>query len=89
MVGLGSWVPGRQSNPRWPGETARAKGDDLARKLYFHNNDFALQARSAQVAADKNVLPCRWPLRGFYLDQAVAAAEIPVGLDEMQYLEEA
>ena len=39
------------------GATARAQNDAMARALYFRENDFAVQATLAEIAAEKGVAP--------------------------------
>lgn len=69
------------------GETARAKADDFARGLYFREDDFEVQQRLAQVAADKGIPAMQVALAWVATRTAVTAPII--GATRLEQLDQA
>ncbi len=69
------------------GDTARAKTDAWARDLYFRDDDFAVQERLAEVAANRGVPPMQVALAWVASRPGVTAPII--GATKLKHLEEA
>ncbi len=69
------------------GETARAKTDDLAHKLYYADSDFRIVDRVVEVAKARGVTPAQIAL-AWVLHQPAVTAPI-VGASKMEQLEQA
>jgi len=69
------------------GATPRAQGDKFARQLYYRDDDFAVQARLAEVAAAKGVQPMQVALAWVASRPGVTAPII--GATKLHQLDEA
>lgn len=69
------------------GETARAKSDDFAHRLYYQENDFATLERVRSVAKDHAVSPAQVAL-AWMLHKSYVTAPI-IGASKLYQLEEA
>jgi 1-deoxyxylulose-5-phosphate synthase len=69
------------------GETARARSDDFAHRMYYADNDFATLDRVQQVAADHGKKPAQIAL-AWMLHKPYVSAPI-IGASKMYQLEEA
>jgi aryl-alcohol dehydrogenase (NADP+) len=69
------------------GQTTRAKVDDYAQILYYHDNDYDIVERVAEIAGQKGVSPAQIAL-AWVLHQPGITAPI-VGASKMKHLEEA
>jgi aryl-alcohol dehydrogenase (NADP+) len=69
------------------GETARAKSDDYAHKMYYTDADFTVADRVAEVARDKGVSPAQIAL-AWILRQPDVTAPI-VGASKLEQLDQA
>ena len=69
------------------GETARSKGDKWARDLYFRDDDFAVQARLAEVAAARGVPPMQVALAWIASRPGITAPII--GATKLQHIDDA
>jgi aryl-alcohol dehydrogenase (NADP+) len=68
------------------GETSRAQSDQLAKAMYFRPDDFALQARLAELAQARGVSPTQLALAWFSSKPAVLPI---IGVTSLAQLEEA
>ncbi|MDX9699603.1 MAG: aldo/keto reductase [Rhodocyclaceae bacterium] len=69
------------------GETARAKGDEIAQRMYFRDADFAVQKQLASVASTRGALPMQVAL-AWIKDRQGLTAPI-VGVTKIAQLEQA
>ncbi|HET7619517.1 MAG TPA: aldo/keto reductase [Vicinamibacterales bacterium] len=69
------------------GETARAKSDDYAHKMYYTDADFTVADRVGEVARDKGVSPAQVAL-AWILRQPDVTAPI-VGASKLEHLDQA
>ena len=69
------------------GETARAKTDDFAHKLYYAESDFRIVDRVAEIAGERGVLPAQVALAWLVQQPGVTAPII--GASKMPQLEQA
>lgn len=110
-VGVIPWSPlargflaGNRSRDN-DGETARAKSDSIAQRLYYQDEDFQIVDRVVETAERHGVAPAQialaWMLHKPYvtspiigaskmehLDQAIAALDIELSGEEIEYLDE-
>ena len=91
-IGLIPWSPmarGFFSGKHKPGagETIRARTDPLADQLYFHENDFAVAEKTAEVAKGRSVTASQLAL-AWLLNKAYISAPI-IGANKMIHLEQA
>jgi aryl-alcohol dehydrogenase (NADP+) len=73
--------------PEKSGETARAKSDDFAHRLYYQENDFATLERVLKLAKDHTVSPAQIAL-AWMLHKSYVTAPI-IGASKLYQLEEA
>ncbi len=92
-IGLIPWSPlargflaGNRS-PQGGGETTRAQTDDFAQSMYFHDMDFAVADRAAELAKRRGVTAMQIAL-AWLLHQPGITAPI-IGASKMSHLEEA
>jgi aryl-alcohol dehydrogenase (NADP+) len=69
------------------GETARAKTDDIAQRMYYQESDFAVVDRVCEVAARRGVKPVQVAL-AWILAKPFVSAPI-IGVSRMEQLEDA
>jgi aryl-alcohol dehydrogenase-like predicted oxidoreductase len=69
------------------GETARAKSDDFAKKMYYQPDDFAVADRLAEVAKERGLPPMQIAL-AWVLSKPVITAPI-IGASKPQHLDDA
>ena len=69
------------------GETSRAKTDDFARKLYYHDSDFAVANRVGEIAAARGV-PSAEVALAWLLHQPGVTAPI-IGASKPKHIEDA
>ena len=88
-IGVIPWSPlarGFLAGNRRQGETARAKSDDFARKLYYSDSDFAVADRCVELAARRGVKPTQIAL-AWLLAQPGVTAPI-VGASKLPHLDD-
>jgi aryl-alcohol dehydrogenase (NADP+) len=83
----GFLVGNRTADDITDGETARAKSDELARRLYYRDEDFAVVDRLSEVASQRGESNARIGY-AWLLHQAGLAAPI-VGASKISHIEEA
>ncbi len=92
-IGLLPWSPlarGFLAGNRRPGDhgdTSRAKTDDYAHKLYYHDSDFAVVERVTQIAAQRGVPNAQIAL-AWLLHQPGVTAPI-IGASKPKHIEDA
>lgn len=94
-IGLIPWSPlargfltgNRQRREQGFGDTARAKTDDIAHKLYFQDSDFTVVDRVGEIARRRGVSNAQVAL-AWVLQQPGITAPI-IGASKMQHLEDA
>ena len=91
-IGVLPWSPlargflsGNRSRQEW-GDTARAKSDDFAHKLYYQESDFTVVERVVELAKTRGVTPSQIAL-AWLLHQPGVTAPI-IGASKMHQLEE-
>ena len=93
----------RKANDKTDGETSRAKTDEIAQRLYYNEDDFAVVDAVSAVAKERGVSNARiayaWLLakgvsapivgasKAYHIDEAVAATELELSSEEMMKLE--
>ncbi|MGH8632052.1 MAG: aldo/keto reductase [Burkholderiales bacterium] len=92
-VGIIPWSPlargflvGNRSKKDW-GETRRAKSDDFAHQLYYHESDFAVVERVTQIAA-KRAVPNAQIALAWLLHQPGVTAPI-IGASKPRHIDDA
>jgi len=94
-IGLIPWSPlargflagNRRGRERGFGDTARAKTDDIAHKLYFDDSDFTVVDRVSEIARQRGVSNAQVAL-AWVLQQPGVTAPI-IGASKMHHLEDA
>jgi len=91
-IGVLPWSPlargflsGNRSLQEW-GDTARAKSDDFAHKMYYQESDFTVVERVVELARTRGVTPSQIAL-AWLLHQPGVTAPI-IGASKMRHLEE-
>ena len=91
-IGVLPWSPlargflsGNRSLQEW-GDTARAKSDDFAHKMYYQESDFTVVERVIELAKKRGVTPSQVAL-AWLLHQPGVTAPI-IGASKMRHLEE-
>ncbi len=93
----------RKASDKADGETSRAKTDEIAERLYYDEDDFAVVDAVSAVAKERSVSNARiayaWLLakgvtapivgasKDWQIDEAVAATELELGSEEIARLE--
>jgi aryl-alcohol dehydrogenase-like predicted oxidoreductase len=76
-----------QGTGQYEGETTRARSDAFAQELYYHESDFDVAERCAELAARRGVRPAQIALAWLLHKPAVTAPII--GATKLQHLEDA
>lgn len=92
-IGVIPWSPlargflaGNRSRENW-GETVRAKTDDMAQRMYYHDSDFTVVDRVVEVAAQRGVRPAQIAL-AWLLNRPGITASI-IGASKQSHLDDA